>query len=150
MSGTAGSSERTLALVGRDGVVAPLRVPPAQNLSPRLSPDGETLVVESVETEGNVLWTYDLSSDTQIQQLTFEGDNHRPVWTPDGQRITFASDRDGPMGLYWTPADGSGAAERLTTAEAGTSHSSCRRARDRHVVTIGHSRCRKINELRTY
>ena len=118
----AASSDRTLALVGRDGVVAPLPVPRAEYLSPRLSPDGETLVVQTVEAEGNVLWTYDLASDSQIQQLTFEGDNRRPVWTPDGQRITFASDRDGPMSLYWVPADGSGAPERLTTAEPGTSH----------------------------
>ena len=51
-----------------------------------------------------------------------EGDNHRPVWTPDSQRITFSSDRDGTMSLYWMPADGSGAAERLTTAEEGTFH----------------------------
>ena len=122
VSGTAGSSDRTLALVGRDGVVAPLAVPPAPYLSPRLSPDGGRLVVQSGEDEGNTLWIYDLSSDSQIQQLTFEGDNHRPIWTPDGQRITFASDREGPMSLYWTPADGSGVPERLTTAEAGTSH----------------------------
>ncbi len=122
VSGTSVSNDRMLALVGRDGVVAPLGVPPAPYLSPRLSPDGGRLVVQSVEAEGNTLWTYDLSSDRQIQQLTFEGDNHRPVWTPDGQHITFASNRDGPMSLYWTPADGSGAPERLTTAEVGTSH----------------------------
>ena len=122
VSGAAASNDRMLALVGRDGVVAPLGVPPAPYLSPRLSPDGGRLVVQSAEAEGSTLWTYDLSSDRQIQQLTFEGDNHRPIWTPDGQRITFASDRDGPMSLYWTPADGSGAPERLTTAEAGTSH----------------------------
>ena len=122
VSGTSVSNARTLALVGRDGVVAPLGVPPASYLSPRLSPDGGRLVVQSAEAEGNVLWTYDLSSDRQIQQLTFDWDNHRPVWTPDGQRITFASDREGPMSLYWMPADGSGAPERLTTAEAGTSH----------------------------
>ena len=122
LSGTAASNDRMLGLVGRDGVVAPLGVPPAPYLSPRLSPDGGRLVVQSGEAEGNTLWTYDLSSDSQIQQLTFDGDNHRPVWTPDGQRITFASDREGPMSLYWMPADGSGAPERLTTAEAGTSH----------------------------
>ena len=122
VGGTVVSSDRTLALVERNGVVAPLRVSPAQYLSPRLSPDGETLVVQSLEDEGYVLWRYDLSSDTQIQQLTFEGNNHRPIWTPDGQRITFASDRDGPMSLYWMPADGSGVPERLTTAEDGTSH----------------------------
>jgi Tol biopolymer transport system component len=65
---------------------------------------------------------YDLTGDTAIQQLTFEGNNQRPVWTPDGQRITFSSDRDGTMSLYWMPADGSGVPERLTTAEEGTTH----------------------------
>ena len=122
VSGASLSNDRTLALVGRNGVVEPLSVPPAQYLTPRLSPDGGKLVVQTVEDEGNVLWLYDLSADTQIQQLTFEGDNHRPVWTPDSQRITFSSDRDGTMSLYWMPADGSGAPERLTTAEEGTSH----------------------------
>ena len=122
VSGAAISSDRTLALVGRNGVVEPLSVPPAQYLTPRLSPDGEKLVVQTAEDEGNVLWIYDLSADTQIQQLTFEGDNHRPVWTPDSQRITFSSDRDGTMSLYSMPADGSGVPERLTTAEDGTFH----------------------------
>ena len=30
--------------------------------------------------------------------------------------------RDGTMSIYWMPADGSGVAERLTSAEEGTSH----------------------------
>jgi len=113
---------RTLALVDRAGGVNALNVPPKQYLSPRLSPDGKTLVVQSVEDSGNVIWVYDLTGDTAIQQLTFEGNNQRPVWTPDSQRIAFSSDRDGTMSLYWMPADGSGVAERLTTAEEGTSH----------------------------
>ena len=116
------SNDRTLALVGHDGVVEPLEVPPAEYLSPRVSPDGGKLVVQTAEDEGGVLWVYDLSGDTQIQQLTFEGDSQRPVWTPDGQRITFSSDRDGTMSLYGVPADGSGVPERLTTADDGTLH----------------------------
>ena len=120
--GRRGSSDRTLALVGRDGTVEPLNVPLAPYLSPRLSPDGATLVVQTSEDDGGVLWLYDLGGDAQIQQLTFDGDNHRAVWTPDGQRITFSSDRDGTMSLYSMPADGSGAAERLTTADEGTLH----------------------------
>ena len=122
VSGAPLPNDRTLALVDRNGVVEPLSVPPAQYLTPRLSPDGEKLVVQTAEDEGSVLWIYDLSADTQIQQLTFEGDNHRPVWTPDSQRVTFSSDRDGTMSLYWMPVDGSEVPERLTTAEDGTSH----------------------------
>ena len=115
-------SQRTLALVDRDGEVERLNVPPKEYLSPRLSPDGQTLLVQSVEDAEDIIWVYDLAGDRAIQQLTFEGDNHRPVWTPDGEHITFSSDRDGTMSLYWMPADGSGVAERLTTAEEGTSH----------------------------
>ena len=74
------------------------------------------------EDEGGVLWIYDLFGDSQIQQLTFEGDSQRPVWTPDSRRITFSSDRDGTMSLYEVPADGSGVPERLTAAEEGTFH----------------------------
>ena len=32
--------------------------------------------------------------------MTFEGDNQWPIWTPDGQQITFSSDRDGT--LHWS------------------------------------------------
>ena len=122
VGGASLSNERTLALVGRDGDVEPLEVPPAEYLSPHVSPDGGTLVVQTGEQEGGVLWIYDLSGDTQIQQLTFEGNSQRPVWTPDGQRITFSSDRDGTMSLYEVASDGSGVPERLTTAEEGTFH----------------------------
>jgi Tol biopolymer transport system component len=39
------------------------------------------------------------------------------VWTPDGGRIIFASDRaGGAQNLWWQAADGTGAAERLTTS----------------------------------
>ena len=48
-------------------------------------------------------------------QLTFTAENECcPVWMPDGERIVFASDRDGSPNLYMKNADGTGEAERLT------------------------------------
>ena len=41
----------------------------------------------------------------------------RPIWTPDGKHVTFVSRQGGTRNLYWILADGSGAAERLTTSE---------------------------------
>ena len=114
--------DRVLAFIGSGGGIEPIGVPPAEYLHPRLSPDGTTLAVGSLEDDGGVIWTYDLSDERQIQQLTFDGGNFRPIWTPDGERITFTSDRDGTASLYWQPADGSAEAERLTTAEQGTGH----------------------------
>ena len=112
-------AQRVLAFVDRSGQANPLNVPPDQYLSPRLSPEGRRLAVQTTTDGSGLIWTYDLSDDRQIQQLTFEGNNQRPIWTPDGTRITFASDRDGTMSLYWQPADGSAGAERLTTAALG-------------------------------
>ena len=128
LTGIGSLQNRALAMVGIGGGVERLNAPPAIYLSPRLSPDGTTLAVQSFEEDGAVIWTYDLSDDRQIQQLTFDGSNIRPIWTPDGERITFASNLFDPqndertMSLYWQPADGSTVAERLTTAEEGTAH----------------------------
>ncbi len=36
------------------------------------------------------------------------------MWTPDGSRLIFASERAGARNLFWQAADGSGAVERLT------------------------------------
>ncbi len=91
-------------------------------MGPRLSPDGSRLVVEATSNEGSDIWVYDLEGDTQIRRLTLEGNNVHPLWTPDGERVTFASDREGTPGIYWQIADGSGVPERLTTAEEGTEH----------------------------
>ena len=112
-----------LVWVDRGSRQEALDLPPDLYRMPRLSPDGTRLAVETHGSEGNVIWTYDLSGDSGIQRLTLDGNNFRPVWTPDGERITFASDREGPASIYWQRADGGGVAERLTTAEAGTAHS---------------------------
>jgi len=121
--GSSTADTRSLAFQ-LNGTMELFNVSPKQYLSPRLSPDGQKVSVQTVEDEGNVIWLYDLSGDSAIRRLTFrgEGDNHRPIWTPDSRRVTFSSDRDGTMSIYWMPADGSGVAKRLTSAEEGTSH----------------------------
>jgi Tol biopolymer transport system component len=61
----------------------------------------------------------DFSGKQAMRRLTFGGHNTNSLWTHDGQRIIFQSDRDGDAGLFWQRADGSGSPERLTTSEKG-------------------------------
>jgi len=79
-----------------------------------LSTDGGRLALTMTDRANDQLWTYDLSRRT-LSQLTFAWDNQAPLWTPDGRRIVFRSDRDqAGFNLYWQVWDGSSPAERLT------------------------------------
>ena len=70
-----------------------------------------------VEEQDIQVWLYDLSRET-LTRLTFEGNtNQLPSWTPDGKRVAFESNKEGPLNLSWQLADGSGGLERLTTSE---------------------------------
>jgi Tol biopolymer transport system component len=108
-------AERRLVWVDRQGRFEPLAAPPRNYLPPRISPDGRQLAVTIAEDSTDV-WVYDMIRHT-LTRLTFEGINNLPLWTPDGKRVTFSSTRAGSTNLFWKPADGSGAAERLTTSE---------------------------------
>jgi hypothetical protein len=108
---------RSLARVGPKGEVEKLTVNRGAFSYPRLSPDGRRLaVVIRSSREKSHIWTMDVANGT-FQRLTTEGSNLFPVWTPDGNRITFASDRNGQWCIYWVPADGSAPPELLRQAE---------------------------------
>src|SRR5688572_31556473 len=40
--------------------------------------------------------------------ISDESGAHMPVWSPDGNRVLFSSNRNGGNDLYWMHADGSG------------------------------------------
>ena len=105
------STENTLVWVDRQGRHQPLTEMQRAFDSPRLSPDGRRVAVTigSGVTRGNT-WIYDRGT---LTQLTFDGFNTAAVWTPDGKRLTFASNRTGPWNVFWKLADGTGEAEQL-------------------------------------
>jgi Tol biopolymer transport system component len=84
-------------------------------MEPRLSPDGRRLALTITATRNTDVWVYDIARGA-LSRLTFEGTNAAPLWTPDGKRITYQSERVGAWGLFWTAANGSGPEERLTTS----------------------------------
>jgi serine/threonine-protein kinase len=110
------SSAKPIDWVTRDGKTSVLRATKADWANPRFSPDGQKLAVDISDGRQRDIWVYDWARDTPTQ-LTFDSGNDRnPVWTPDGRRIVFASDRakKGTYNLYWVNADGTGEVSRLT------------------------------------
>jgi Tol biopolymer transport system component len=107
-----------LTLVDRTGQQTPLAVASRSYHNPRISPDGARLAVEASGTDDSTdIWVYELDGRTQMRQLAAEGNNTRPMWTPDGEQLTFTSDRDGWSRIYLQSADLSGTAVALTPAE---------------------------------
>src|SRR5262245_7365490 len=112
---------RQLALLDRKGAAEALMIPAGNIDHPRVSPDGKRVVFVKEDQEA-IVWTYELSGATAMRRVTFGGNNRFPIWTSDGQRVVFQSDRDGDLGLFWQRADGTGTAERLTRADKDVAH----------------------------
>jgi len=95
---------------------------PAEFMTTSLSPDGQRLVVNVDEPDGdNIdLWIHDLERGVASRFTFDEGYDGVPLWSPDGSRIVFSSSRgEGSDALYWKDASGAGAAELLLQAEEG-------------------------------
>ena len=107
---------RTLLWVDRKGAAQPIPAPPRGYIAPRFSPDGQRLAV-GIEGTNPGLWLYELARGTLARLIETGGVNQWPIWTPDNKRVTYLYALGGLLNLYWMPADGSGAPERLTTGE---------------------------------
>jgi len=106
--------DRRVVRVSRAGKARPLLDSHRAFSSLSLSPDGRRLAL-TIQAANDQIWVYDLERSTLSPQ-TLRGQNSEAIWTPDSSHLTFASDREGPLNLFWQPADGSGPAERLTTS----------------------------------
>ncbi|HKR28318.1 MAG TPA: protein kinase, partial [Acidobacteriaceae bacterium] len=74
--------------------------------SPALSPDGNRLAVAVGEHGKADIWTYDLKRGT-ASRLTFNpAYDVNPIWSHDGSRILFTSDRRGAWNIYQKAASG--------------------------------------------
>jgi eukaryotic-like serine/threonine-protein kinase len=97
---------RALVAVDRHGHVVPLNAPvKSYGTRVRLSPDGRQLVVNVTGTHDVSLWTYDLERGTLTPVLQ-GGEAYCPIWTPDGQYLTFAWVDQGRQSVAWRRVDG--------------------------------------------
>ncbi len=86
----------------------------------RLSPDDRQLAatISDPHSGRGDIWTFDVTRNV-ASRLTFsDGHDSRPVWSPDGKRIAFVSNREGESGdVYVVSANGRGKPEPLLKSE---------------------------------
>ena len=111
----AAPSGKVLVWVDREGKEERIPAPADEYRHPRISPNGMQVAV-TVNLDGaknREIRIWDLLRKTMTR---FASNGGSPVWTPDGKRIVFASDRNGEFVLLWKAVDGSGEVEQLLSA----------------------------------
>jgi Tol biopolymer transport system component len=97
--------------------------------NPRLSPDGQRIVVSNFDFQAGAtdLWLYD-SALTRKTRFTFDpAFDSNPVWSPDGRSIIFSSDRKARLmyDIYQKDATGARDEELLFESNENKRPSSC-------------------------
>ena len=86
--------------------------------NPELAPDDRRVAVNR-NVQGNAdIWLIDVGRGVPTRFTSDAGIDNSPLWSPDGGRIVFRSNRNGVYDLYEKPADGAREERVLvTTAE---------------------------------
>jgi Tol biopolymer transport system component len=81
-----------------------------------LSSDGQRVALRSAKANDDI-YVFDIPRGS-LTRFTYEGgDEQNPVWTPDGTRVAYASQRGGTPTMFWKTADGNGTPEKILAAE---------------------------------
>ena len=77
-----------------------------------VSSDGQRIALRSAKANDDI-HVFDIPRGS-LTRFTYEGgDEQNPVWTPDGKRLAYASQRGGTPAMYWKQADGNGTPEQI-------------------------------------
>jgi hypothetical protein len=121
-----GTSASRLGIVDRSGRFTALTDDARNFRLPRLSPDFNQVAIQAGTAGTNAdsdIWIFDRSMGT-LSRFTSGQGNSDPFWTPNGQRLAFASaNRDSSSGaddfgtdIYWQDIDRSSRPELLYSA----------------------------------
>jgi Tol biopolymer transport system component len=89
--------------------------------TPRISPDGEHVVYASLDNVLNKtqIWVGDLRRGVRTRLTNGSSENGNPVWSPDGTRIAFTTDRKHQGDVYIRPSSGAGGEEPVVEGSGG-------------------------------
>jgi Tol biopolymer transport system component len=144
----AGDERSRLVWIDRAGREMHPVAEPARYSSPALSPDGRRVAITRFDPDdrsGNAdVWMIDVASAV-TSRFTFErGLNFFPLWSPDGARVLFASNRNGSIDFYERLAAGGAdrrvlSVPKITTPESWSS--------DGRVVTFSTVSARTASDV---
>ncbi len=101
------SDRKQLLWVDRAGQKLGATGEPHRQNGPTLSPDGRHLAVEIMDSTPD-LWIYELDVATRTRVTSDAALEVPGNWTPRGDRITYASDRNGSLDIFSKSSNGSG------------------------------------------
>jgi eukaryotic-like serine/threonine-protein kinase len=96
----------TLEWVDRAGNVEPLGLEPGSYVYPRVSPDGKRVVIDVGGGRNRDAWIWDLRVRSLTRLTDGPTEDLLPLWSPDGSRVFFSSNRGGNFDIYSQAADG--------------------------------------------
>jgi serine/threonine-protein kinase len=116
------ASLKPIESVDRSGKVASLWSAPSNWADLAFAPDGRRIAFGIDDGKHLDIWVADWARRELTRLTTSNSHSIHPVWTPNGQRIAFTSQRGErevatTFNLYWQRADGSGDVQRLTTSD---------------------------------
>jgi TolB protein len=102
-----------------DGAARVLASSPVTNISPTVSPDGQTVIFGHGEENGVDLFAVPYGGGSPRRLASGRGSlNVSPSFSPDGRRLVFSSNRSGHPEVYIADADGADA-DVLTSYDFG-------------------------------
>ncbi len=106
-----GASAR-LQWVDRGGrELSTVLAPDLYRTRPALSPDGKRLAIAIGDPRSGTsdLWLIDLERGVPTRLTSERRGENNPLWSPDGKRLAYSCDRDGPPNIYaWELAESEG------------------------------------------
>jgi len=131
--GTA-ASRRNLLWVDRNGEEEPLEAESGDYRNPRISPDGTKVALIVLNGAKSDIWIWDVVNKN-MPRLTFNENSGYPLWTLDGQRISFLMGNEDGTGIYWRAANGIGGDELIGTGPGMASWPSAWSADGKTLIT---------------
>ena len=115
-AGVRGIVQGQLAWFGRDGKILGTFGDPGSYRTVALSPDGKRVAFDRADTQNSGtrnIWLYDFGRGVTTRFTFDSAMDAYPLWSPDGSRIAFSSNREGIFHLYQKTSDLAGEDELL-------------------------------------